>query len=185
MKTLIHSVCLTVLTAAFAPAAFADHPRHGGSHPGHPQRGEYARVIHVEPIIRRVEVRAPARECWEEEVSYAVPAGQRRDAAGSMIVGGIIGGVIGHQFGAGHGNDAATLVGTLIGASLAHDAAHRSARDSRYETVYEERCRVARRTHVEEHIDGYRVTYRYRGDVHTTRLPYDPGPQVRVNIDIH
>jgi uncharacterized protein YcfJ len=98
-----------------------------------------------------------------------------------MIVGGIIGGVIGHEIGG--GRDAATLLGTLIGSSLARDAAHRSARGG-YETVHEERRRVVHRARVEEHVDGYRVTCRHRGDVRTTRLSYDPGPKVRISIDV-
>jgi uncharacterized protein YcfJ len=180
MKTPISLVGLTVLLAA-APA-FADHPRHGHRTHGHlPDRVEYARVLHVDPIVRRVEVRTPAHECREERVDYPVHTRHRRGAAGPMIVGGIIGGVIGHEIG--DGRDAATLLGTLIGSSLAHDVAHRPARGG-YETVYEERCRVVHRTRVEEYIDGYRVTYRHRGDVRTTRLPYDPGPRVRVSIDV-
>jgi uncharacterized protein YcfJ len=186
MKNPIPLVGLTVLLATLAPAALADHPRHDGKHPGHSGYGghgkhvEYARVLHVEPIFRRFEVRAPAHECREERVGYPV-RGQRRDAAGPMIVGGIIGGIIGHQLG--DGRDTATLLGTLVGSSLAHDAAHHSAH-SGYETVYEERCRVVHRTHYEKHIDGYRVTYRHRGGVHTSRLPYDPGPKMRISIDV-
>lgn len=187
MKTPIPLLGLTVLLATLAPAALADHPRHGGKHPGHGgysghgQHVEYARVLHVEPILRRFEARAPAHECREERVGHAVHTGHRGGAAGPMIVGGILGGVIGHQLG--DGRDAATLLGTLIGTSLAHDAAHRPGRGG-HETVYEERCRVVHRTRVEEHIDGYRVTYRHRGYIHTTRLPYDPGPMVRISIDV-
>ncbi|MBK8162882.1 MAG: hypothetical protein IPK65_07000 [Gammaproteobacteria bacterium] len=181
MKTLTTTVALALLTVTFAPASLADHPRHRDHRPGHGEGAEYARVLHAEPIVRRFEVREPARECREERVGHAHRSGYRGDAAGPMIVGGIIGGMIGHELG--HGRDAATLLGTLIGTSLAHDAAHRPGRGG-YETVYEERCRIVHRTRVEERIDGYRVTYRHRGGVHTTRLPYDPGPTVRINIDV-
>jgi uncharacterized protein YcfJ len=180
MKTPIPLVGLTVLLAA-APA-LADHPRHGHRpHGHHPERVEYARVIHVDPVIRRVEARTPVHECRDERVGYRMRPGHRRGAAGPMIVGGIIGGVIGHEIGG--GRDAATLLGTLIGSSLARDAAHRSARGG-YETVHEERRRVVHRARVEEHVDGYRVTCRHRGDVRTTRLSYDPGPKVRISIDV-
>jgi len=180
MKTPIPVIGLTVLLAA--TPAFADYPRHGHRSQGHPpDRIEYARVLHVEPVIRRMEVRMPAHECREERVAYTVHTVRRGNVAGPMIAGGIIGGVIGHQVGDGRG--AATLLGTLIGSSLVHDAAHRSALGA-YETVYEERCRVVHRTRVEEHIDGYRVTYRHRGEIRTTRLPYDPGQTVRVSIGV-
>jgi len=36
----------------------------------------------------------------------------------------------------------------------------------------------------EERVEGYRVTYVYHGREYTTRMPYDPGQRVRVNIDV-
>jgi len=36
----------------------------------------------------------------------------------------------------------------------------------------------------EQRIDGYEVRYIYDGREYTTRLPYDPGSRVRVNVDV-
>ncbi len=36
----------------------------------------------------------------------------------------------------------------------------------------------------EERIDGYDVVYRYRGQKYATRLPYDPGRELRVRVDV-
>lgn len=174
MKPLIYSAVLTILTTALAPAAYADRPHHErGDH----DRVEYARVLRVEPVVRHLERHAPERACRYEAVRYGPPAGRSHDVAGAMIVGGVIGGMIGHELG--DGRDGAVLLGTLIGTSLAHDATHR-ATPAAYGSVYEERCRVVSRPRVEEHIDAYRVSYRHRGEIRTTRLPYDPGPRVRV-----
>ena len=38
--------------------------------------------------------------------------------------------------------------------------------------------------HQEERIDGYRVVYRYNGQKYATELPYDPGREIRVRVDV-
>jgi uncharacterized protein YcfJ len=105
----------------------------------------------------------------------------------STLVGAIIGGVVGHQFGSGRGNDAATVAGTVIGAAIGNDAAKRRYGAS-YRTVeYSrpvERCETRMTSHREERIDGYRVVYKYHGQKYETRMPYDPGREIRVRVDI-
>ena len=34
------------------------------------------------------------------------------------------------------------------------------------------------------HIAAYDVEYRYRGDVYTSRLNYDPGDRIRVKVNV-
>jgi uncharacterized protein YcfJ len=182
-------------------AAFAgDHGNHYGH--GKKWRGapasdyDYARVVDVDPIVHKVRVTVPQRECWTEtryeDVSYAesTGGGPRRGSAGSMILGGIIGAAIGNQIGSGDGRRAATVAGAVIGSAVGHDVADR--RNGRYERVvtesrpYEaERCEVRHEEHYEERIEGYRVTYVYNGIRQTTRLPYDPGDRIRVRVDVH
>lgn len=168
---------------------------------------DYARVVDVDPIIRHVRVRTPVRECWEETRyderyddydrydSYSRHQRPRRSEAGSTIAGGIIGGVIGRQFGDGKGRDAMTLVGTLVGAAIgnerasqarAYDERHEYDRyDARVRQSYPvTRCETRYRTDAEERIDGYRVTYRYRGQTYTTRTDYDPGDRIRVRVEV-
>jgi uncharacterized protein YcfJ len=43
---------------------------------------------------------------------------------------------------------------------------------------------VNHQTHEEERIDGYHVTYRYKGEIFTTRLPYDPGDRLKVQVSV-
>jgi len=143
----------------------------------------YGRVIKVQPIIRYVTIKVPIQECWDER-RYA-PA---RVNGGSTVIGAIIGGVIGHQFGSGHGRDATTVLGALIGGSLAQKAAIRRAeREGRYEareSYIVQRCKTSYDYREEERIDGYDVTYRYKGDTYLTRMPNDPGKRIRLRVSI-
>lgn len=165
---------------------------------------DYARVVDVDPIVRHVRVRTPVRECWEEtrydryddrydDHGRYDRHDRPRSEAGATIAGGIIGGVIGRQFGDGKGRDAMTLVGTLVGAAIGNERASRGREyDERYADygVYERqsrpvtRCETRYRTDAEERIDGYRVTYRYRGQTYTTRTDYDPGDRIRVRVEV-
>ncbi len=168
---------------------------------------DYARVTNVEPIRTRVRVRTPERECWQEtrydDDGYYDRGGLRsiadqyapRSSAGNMILGGIVGAAIGNQIGSGDGRRAATVAGAIIGSAIGHDiAARRDARgtnDSRYgyddrgsRAYTVERCGTRYREDWEERIDGYRVTYEYNGIRQTTRLPYDPGRQLRVRVEV-
>jgi biotin-(acetyl-CoA carboxylase) ligase len=45
-------------------------------------------------------------------------------------------------------------------------------------------CRTVTEQRAREQITGYRVTYRYGGETDTTRLSYDPGEQMRVNVTL-
>jgi len=46
------------------------------------------------------------------------------------------------------------------------------------------RCRPVVEQHAREHITGYRVTYRYGGEIETTRLSYDPGERMPVKVSL-
>ncbi len=149
---------------------------------------DYAEVIEVEPLFRRVRTTVPRRECWDEEVTVRSRDRDHRprNSVGSVIAGGVIGGVIGHQFGSGSGNDAATAVGALLGSAI---ASNKGKRDDRDYTVEErvrvvERCETRNETREEERADGYRVTYVYAGREYTTRTAADPGDKLRVRVAV-
>ncbi len=177
MKKLL--VCLLV-SAAVGAAGSAQAGRHGQGFV------DTAKVVDVEPIVRTVRVQTPRRECWDEEVRRPLSA-RHGDSAGSMIVGGLIGGVIGHELGRrvnkGRGRPAATIAGTLIGASIGHDQSSGRA-EREHEYAYEQRCQTYTDHHTEERVDGYRVTYRYKGEEFVTRMPYDPGKRLRVRVRV-
>ena len=82
---------------------------------------DYARVIDVDPIVRRVEVASPQRDCWyEDRAVYGEPRSHT-----PAVLGAIIGGVIGHQFGSGHSRNLGTVAGAVLGASVGRDSATR------------------------------------------------------------
>jgi len=173
----------------YRPAyANASHSRPGLAL-GHRNRGaqyDYAPVLSAEPIARYVTVKTPVRECWTETQYVEVEHRRHRSTGGSALVGAIIGGVVGHQFGSGRGNDAATVAGSVIGATIGSNSARRNNRNYGSEVYAQpvERCATTMQEHQEERIDGYRVVYRYNGQKYATELPYDPGREIRVRVDV-
>ncbi|MEL7023770.1 MAG: glycine zipper 2TM domain-containing protein [Pseudomonadota bacterium] len=173
---MFHKNVLLILAASagllLADSAGADRVREG--YRGADEvRFDYAKVLDVKPLIRRVEVEVPVRECFDREVVV-----ERRPRVGRTIAGGIIGGVIGSQFGGGSGRDAATVVGTLIGAAAANDRP--DVAEVRTQRVCETRYEFETR----ERVDGFRVTYVYRGETYVTRTRNDPGNRIRVRISV-
>ena len=185
---------LTLATLGLAAPAFADHESGlyrttSASVSGYANgRGgaqyDYARVVSAEPIIRYVTVSTPVRECWQDTVYYT--ANRHVPGEGiSTLLGAVVGGVIGHQFGSGRGNDAATVAGTLIGAAVGNNSARRRNGYSQVEYSRPvERCKTVVRERQEQRIDGYNVIYKYQGQKYATRMPYDPGREIRVRVDI-
>jgi uncharacterized protein YcfJ len=179
---------IAVTGLVFATEALASPPSWSNSRHYRPARlndsgYDYAPVRHVEPIVQRVRVDTPRRECWDEvQTVESRPHISQPEVASRTLLGGIIGGVIGHQFGSGRGQDAATIAGTMIGAGVGYDSAAR-----RYGGVEErvvQRCAVRHEQGYEERIEGYRVTYAYNGREYTTRMPYDPGERIRVRVAV-
>jgi len=187
MKSLKTTIAVIVLI--FANAAGAANNGHGYKKHNYKPRHdlyEYARVTNVQPIYREVEVSRPVRECWQDTEYYTVDRPVPGSGA-STLVGAIVGGVIGHQFGSGRGNDAATVAGSIIGAAVGNDAAKRRYGASHSTTEYSrpvQRCETRMTSRREERIDGYRVVYKYHGQKYETRMPYDPGREIRVRVDI-
>jgi uncharacterized protein YcfJ len=144
---------------------------------------DYARVVDVQPLMTRVRVSSPERECWDE-TRLDERGGGPRTGAGGAILGAVIGGVIGHQIGSGRGRDAATAAGAVIGAGIGHRAGERNANAPPPREYTVQRCDTRYSDHWEERIDGYRVTYVYNGRRQVTQLPYRPGDRIRVRVDV-
>jgi len=183
MNTIIDSrkfaAVFSLVTVVLAAPAFADDEyRRSGA------RYDYAKVISSSPVLRYVTVSTPIRECWED-VEHYTDQRYRRSTGASTLFGALVGGVIGHQFGSGRGNDAATVAGSLIGAAVGHDSAQRRAGHGTVQYSRPvERCKTVVRQRREERIDGYDVVYKYKGQRYATRLPYDPGHELRVRVDV-
>jgi uncharacterized protein YcfJ len=146
---------------------------------------DYAQVMRVEPLSRVVQTPLQQEECWDEPVTYYQPV-QGPMSYTPPLMGGIVGAVVGNQFGKGSGRDWSTVAGAALGASVGRDYAQQRAAYGggvAYAGA-ERRCRVVQ-TYAEQTVaDGFRVLYSYGGRQFETRLPYDPGPQLRVRVDV-
>jgi uncharacterized protein YcfJ len=165
---------------------------------------EYAQVISAEPLMSQVRVSVPRRECYTETHYVPVDGGRYGydsdpgyrpgDTAGRMILGGLIGAAIGHQIGNQESRRTGAIAGAIIGSAIGSESAQRRGsygpgyggeyRSEELRAVEGERCVVRSEEHVEDHIDGYRVTYRYNNHTYTTRTARDPGSQIRVRVSV-
>ncbi len=137
-------------------------------------RYDIARVIRVERLGGYG--RDYSRQCYDNRGRY----GNQSTINDGAIIGAIAGGAIGNQVGKGDGRGASTVAGALIGGLIGQSV----DRDTRggYERHYVE-CRSDYGYNRGRDVD-YRVTYRYRGRVYSTIMPYNPGNSVRVRIDM-
>jgi uncharacterized protein YcfJ len=120
-------------------------------------RGAYARVVAVEPIVHRVVVQQPRRECA----------------------------AIGRQFGSGRSRDTLTVLGALAGSVVANERVQRNLarRSDRGQiAVPVQRCATTVDLVTEEHIRGYWVTYRYRGRTERVRTLEHPGNRIALHV---
>ena len=175
MNTQTLKITTLALSLCSAPA-FAAHERAEGFY-------DEANVVSVVPLTRIVRVTVPQRECYQQEVRAPVYQGGR-SSEGATVVGGVVGGILGHKLSRGRG--AATVAGTLLGAAIGNQVGQAHAQPPSYyeEVSYQNRCDVREVSHNEERIDGYRVTYRYKGETYTTQMPYDPGKHIRVRVSV-
>jgi uncharacterized protein YcfJ len=121
------------------------------------------------------------------------------------VVGAVIGGAIGRQFGnSSGGRDRGTAAGAILGAVIGsqverdsryaeanYDRGYERSNERNYRRAEYERVPVTRTvercntvTETREEIRGYNVTYRYQGRDYTTRMPYDPGSTIQVDVGV-
>lgn len=140
-----------------------------------------AKVINVSPVYKTVRVSTPRRECWNEErVEYR--PNQHRSAT-PVVIGGLLGGVIGNRFGKGHGRDVATVAGVALGASIANDL-NKNKHSGRPRIIDEQVCQTSREYTKEQQLDGYQVSYRYKGRTYVTHMDHHPGRKIRVHVQV-
>jgi uncharacterized protein YcfJ len=193
--SLVAAAVAAASAGAFAQNRYDDRPDSSeqGPHDDRYDNGDdpydYARVVDVQPLVTRVRVSTPQRECWDETRVDDRGYGNSplpHTSAGGAVLGGIVGAVIGHQIGHGHGRDAATAAGAVIGAAVGSQQAQRraayAAAPPREYTV--QRCETRYHDEWQERTDGYRVTYVYNGRRQVTQLPYRPGDRIRVRVDV-
>ena len=139
-----------------------------------------ARVRAVEPQYQTVHV--PRNECRSEWVSEPRPVAAGPNYGG-IVIGALAGGVIGNQVGKGHGREAATAAGAVVGAMAGNHIAG-NARTAQYDDTQREVRSCRQVMDVQTRIEGYRVTYEYRGREYTTIMRDDPGRTVPVRVSV-
>ena len=174
---------------------------------------DVATVISSTPIVERVSAprrecfneqvtaydeRRIARPVREEYVTDSRP-----NSGAGAVLGAIVGGVIGHQFGySSGGRDRGTAAGAVIGGLIGNDI-ERTGNGNRYDNGYRndsgyrradydvervpvprdvQRCNVVSDTR--EVVRGYDVRYSYHGREYMSRLDYDPGPTLPINVEV-
>ena len=141
-----------------------------------------APVTQVQPLVSLIDVSTPQEVCWNEQLRQ--PAHRPRSAT-PVVAGGLIGGVVGHAIGDGRkSRRALTAVGALLGASIGYDQARRRAQPARTYVTTQRVCEIEQVVHQEERIDGYRVTYEYRGRSFVTQTATDPGTTIPVRVQV-
>ncbi len=167
---------ITALAATFAMTsgmAMADHDDRFRDN----VFSDRAKVIASSPAYEQIN--EPRRECRTEYRTYEEPAYRNGNNTGGAVLGAVVGGLVGSTVGKGNGKIAAAAVGAATGAVIGD---RWNDRDGGY-TTYErpvENCRMVDNHH--QQLVGYDVTYRYHGREFTTRLPYDPGAWLTLNV---
>lgn len=144
---------------------------------------QYAKVVSSDPIYETVSYDVPVEQCRDETVAYHDRRG--RSATGPIlgaIIGGALGNAVGHKK---RNKQVGTVVGAVLGGSIGADISRRNRYyrdDVRYTT--RQVCSVVHEERVEERLAGYRVTYRYGGEIYTTEMDHDPGPTLPVRVRV-
>jgi uncharacterized protein YcfJ len=135
-----------------------------------------ARVLASVPVYDTVH--EPRRECWTETTGDETQTSRSAGNPGGAIVGAIAGGLIGSTVGKGNGRVAAAAVGAATGAVVGDRWNSGVVTESHPFEV--ERCRI--QDTPRQVLSGYDVRYRFNGREFTTRLPYDPGKYLTLNV---
>ena len=143
-------------------------------------KGRYAKVVEVEPIYRYVKISTPREVC-------SAPIHHNRHRSGSTVAGAVIGGTLGHVAGKNSRNrGVATVAGVLIGSVIGHELGerHHSGNyvSNRHSTrQYQQNCVTSyKRIRKVKQLEGYDVTYRFRGQYYQTFMDEMPGKRIYI-----
>ena len=139
------------------------------------QAQEIARVTSATPVVQQVAV--PRQVCTTQQVVVNQPGGTTGAGA---VIGGVAGGALGNQIGHGGGRAAATVLGVIGGAALGNTIEGNRASTSQVQNV--QNCTT--QTFYENRTSGYNVRYEYAGLEYQTQMPYEPGPTIRVQVQV-
>ncbi len=179
------AIALLLAAPAFAqdattpPAAVATAPVDETAHFG------WADVLRVDPVYDDAAANPPPQPCYEEQVPIDASAADDAQAKRGIatVIGAFIGGLFGNQVGKGKGRAAATVAGAVAGGAVGnHLADDTDTADAPPRYTTQRHCPSAAAS--ARKASAYDVEYRYRGDVYTSRLSYDPGDRMRVRVRV-
>ncbi len=136
-----------------------------------------ARVLASTPVFDTVN--EPTRVCRMETAGYESRTYDARHNTGGAVIGAIAGGLLGSTVGKGNGQVAAAAVGAATGAMVG-DRWNSGVNRTETLPVQVERCRM--QDNFRQVISGYDVRYRFQDRDYVTRLPYDPGKWLVLNV---
>lgn len=162
---------------SFSSVSIAGHDSQRNHYKKHKR---FAKVLFVKPIYEVVRTREPHLECRSNSSRHVDIGNSHQHAPERIIMGGLLGGIIGHEFGHSGNRELTTAAGVVIGSIIAHDTSPRHYRNGYDRADYQQACR--RVNHVREHrqVVGYKVRYKYRGEIFTTRTNYHPGKWLKI-----
>lgn len=161
-----------LVLAVMATGAYAQDGRYASDDNAH---YGWADVLRADPVQGVTRTEVPRQECYEQPVVRR----EGGNTTAGTVLGAVIGGVLGNTVGKGDGRKAATVAGAVAGGAIGN----RATRGSEYESTQTE-CRQVNSVSEQRRIIGYDVEYRYRGEVYTSRLSYDPGERLRVRVQV-
>lgn len=134
----------------------------------------WADVLRADPVQAVTRTEVPRQECYEQPVVRH----EGGNSTAGTVLGAVIGGVLGNTVGKGDGRRAATVVGAVAGGAVGNRV---SGQGRDYETS-QTQCRQVSSVSEQRRVVGYDVEYRYRGEIYTSRLSYDPGELSLIHI---
>jgi uncharacterized protein YcfJ len=173
MKVRTFNTAIIAALLAISSAAQAGH----GNGDGFSTR---ARVVASTPVFETIN--EPTRVCWMETTGYETRTLSTGNNTGGAVIGAIAGGLLGSTVGKGNGQVAAAAVGAATGAMV---GGRWNVGASRTESVpiQMERCRT--QDNFRQVLSGYDVRYRFQDREYSTRLPYDPGKWLVLNVNLN
>jgi uncharacterized protein YcfJ len=142
---------------------------------------EYARVIRTEPHYIQSEFPAQREECWGEPLPYQQVYHAHYQSYAPIILGGAVDGATDNQSGEGSGAAGSSGVSAAFGASPGRSVVYRQSVAHPVYVTSQRPCDKVTDNQQERLVNGYLVTYQYRGQTYTTEMNELPGDRIRVS----
>jgi uncharacterized protein YcfJ len=136
----------------------------------------WADVLRADPVQGVVRTSVPQQQCYNQQVVQHDPG----NSGVGTVLGAVVGGVLGSTVGRGGGRVAATVGGAVVGGAVGNQVSDQGGDYATNQTS----CQQVNAVSDQRRIIGYDVEYRYRGEVYTSRLNYDPGERLRVRVQV-